>query len=100
MDAIKTKGSTVAQLDAQEKLVVNGMEFVSISDEEERTYWVPTGQPNPALAQVTIYNPTWLFVRPSGSHLVIDAENFTHYIPSSFVHLRWHNKAGKERANF
>jgi len=42
----------------------------------------------------------WLFVRPSGAHMVVDAAGGTHYIPASFVHLVWFKKEGTDAAEF
>ena len=89
---LKAKIST--DTSKQKKLVVNGMEFVSIQDEKYRTYSFPFGGNT-----YTINNPQWLFVRPSGAHLVIDGEKKTHYIPGLFIGLVWDNQ-GDIKANF
>ncbi len=93
------KISTREQVATQEKLIVNGMEFVSIQNETERYYDIPTGKGG-STVRVVIKEPQWLFVRESGSHLVIATDGFTHYIPANFVHLAWAKKGGTEAAEF
>lgn len=97
--ATKANISTTEQVDAQEKRIINGMEFVSIQNEVQRYYDVPTGKGG-STVRVVIKDPQWLFVRSSGSHLVVDAEKQTHYIPNSFVHLVWTKKDGTDAAEF
>jgi hypothetical protein len=91
--------STTEQVNAQPTKVINGMKFVSIQNETKRYYDVPTGKGGTTV-RVVIENPQWLFVRPSGSHEVVDNEGGTHYIPSNFVHLVWFKKEGTEPAEF
>jgi hypothetical protein len=91
--------STVEQVNAQERKIINGMEFVSIQNEEYRYYDIPTGKGGTTV-RVKIENPLWLFVRPSGSHLVVDDIHVTHYIPANFVHLAWSKKPGTEAVEF
>lgn len=81
--------------DKIQKNIINDMEFVSIQDEEFRTYQIPHEF---GVHTLTIKEPQWLFVRPSGSHMVIDKEGYTHYIPK-FVHLVWYNGSNTP-ANF
>ena len=91
--------STTEQVNAQETKVINGMKFVSIKNETKRYYDVP-GRQRGSTVRVIIENPQWLFVRPSGSHLVVDSEGGTHYIPNDFVHLVWMKKEGTDAAEF
>lgn len=98
--ATRANISTSTQVDTQEKLMVNGMEFVSIKNETKRYYDVPVSNKTGTTVRVTINKPQWLFVRSSGAHMVIDSEGGTHYIPSSFVHLVWFKKEGTEAAEF
>ena len=85
--------STTRQVDRQQKLNVNGMEFVSIQDEEYREY--DFGEKT-----YRIEKPQWLFVRPSKAHQVIDANGVTHYVQANFMALRWKNAPNAERAQF
>jgi hypothetical protein len=80
-----------------EKLSVNGMEFVSISEEVSREYDISDKYGN--IHTIKILAPLWLFVRPSGSHMVIDYAGYTHYV-SEFLTLRWLKVEGTQPANF
>jgi hypothetical protein len=95
----KANISTTVQVETQEKRLINGMEFVSVKNEIERYYDVPTGKGG-STVRVTIKRPQWLFVRSSGSHQVIDDEGYAHYIPNSFVHLAWKQKPEADAAEF
>lgn len=96
MRANLSKARISTNTDRQEKKVINDMEFVSIKDENYRVYEIPTEH---GIVELEIGNPEWLFVRPSGSHLVIDKCGITHYIPNTFIHLLWEN-GGDVEANF
>ena len=96
----KANISTTAQIDTQEKRIINGMEFVSIQNETKRYYDVPVSNKTGTTVRVQITKPQWLFVRESGAHMVVDSEGGTHYIPSSFVHLVWFKKEGTDAAEF
>lgn len=89
--------STEAQVAAVGKKVINGMEFVSIASEVGRYYEFLT---EAGVARVGIENPAWLFVRPSGAHVVVDQEGLAHYIPKGFIHLVWRNKEGQDAVQF
>lgn len=84
-----------------EKKVISGMEFMSVQDEEYREYSVPVKTPDGTvqIINVKIYNPQWLFVRPSGTHMVLDNERRMYYVPP-FASLYWVNKEDKTPANF
>jgi hypothetical protein len=84
-----------------EKRIISGMEFMSIQDEEYREYQVPTQLPNGKETWwvYRIDNPKWLFVRPAGTHLVLDDKEIMHYVPP-FTALRWFNRPDTTRANF
>jgi hypothetical protein len=98
--------STTEQVDNQPHRVINGMDFVSIQNETMRYYDVPVISPDKTpikggtTVRVTIKDPEWLFVRPSGAHTVLDNTGATHYIPANFVHLVWFKKASTEPAEF
>lgn len=62
--------------------------FVDISSERFRVYHYPGVQP------ITIDNPQWLHVSPSGGHRILDAEGFSHYMAPGWVHLFWYAKPG------
>jgi hypothetical protein len=96
----KAKISTTAQVEAQEKKLINGMEFVSVQNEIERYYDVPNKERRGETIRVVIKDPQWLFVRSSGAHQVVTPDGFTHYIPNSFVHLAWKQKEGTDLAEF
>lgn len=76
--------------------IINGMKFVSIGDEISREYDFVRGG---GIYTSVIDDPSWLFVRQSGSHLVIDNKGVAHYVPSDFIALRWAND-GNVEANF
>jgi len=63
-------------------------EFTDISSELYRKYEFPTGQ------VVKIDFPLWLHVASSGSHRIIDAQGFSHYIPWGWGHVLWKVKDG------
>lgn len=96
---LKNNISTEEQVNSQEKRIVNGMEFISIQNETRRYYDIPTGKGGTTV-RIFIEQPQWLFVRPSGSHLVLDIDGATHYIPAHFVHLAWYKKDDTEPAEF
>lgn len=78
------------------KKVINNMEFMSIQDEEYREYIIPV---EGRTYTVRINKPQWLFVRPSGTHMIEDSDGVMHYIPP-FVHFAWKNRTGAPAANF
>lgn len=84
-----------------EKKVISGMEFLSVQDEEYREYGVPvkTADGTIQVIRVRIDAPQWLFVRPSGTHMVLDNNRRMHYIPP-FASLYWINREDKTPANF
>lgn len=84
-----------------EKKIISGMEFMSIQDEEYREYEIVTRLADKSLVESVyrIDKPLWLFVRPSGTHMVLDSNGAMNYIPP-FVALRWKNAADKTPANF
>jgi hypothetical protein len=84
-----------------EKRSISGMEFMSIQDELYREYDIPVRLPNGSITRerYVINSPQWLFVRPSGTHLVLDDAEVMHYVPP-FSGLRWFNRPDKTRANF
>src|ERR1043165_104683 len=97
--------STTTQVAQQPHRTINGMDFVSVQNETKRYYDVPVfkadGTPVKGVTvRVVIEAPQWLFVRPSGSHLVVDSAGETHYIPANFVHLAWLKKEGTDAAEF
>jgi hypothetical protein len=96
---LKSKITPTPQLQAREKLDINGKEFVSVKGQKLRYYDVPTGKGGTTV-RVVIRNPQWLFVRESGAHEVIDVDNVVHYIKESWVHLAWENEAGEPLSRF
>lgn len=72
--------------------------FTDISVELFRSYQFPEKKAkNGTLSAPTIIridNPKWLYVAPSGSHRIIDAQQFSHYVPCGWLHLWWKVKAG------
>lgn len=95
----KPKITQTPQLEAREKLYVNGKEFVSVKGQKKRFYDVPTGKGG-STVRVVINKPEWLFVRESGAHEVIDADKVVHYIRDSWVHLAWENEEGEPLSRF
>ena len=95
----KNNISTTEQVEAREKKVISGMEFVSVKGQLQRYYDIPTGKGG-STVRIIIKNPQWLFVRESGAHLVIDDSGETHYIPNTFVHLAWKNSTEESQARF
>lgn len=63
-------------------------EFIDISSEEWREYdW-----------DYRIENPLWLAVSPSGSHRILDADGFSHYInPRESFAIKWKAKDGSPK---
>jgi hypothetical protein len=61
----------------------SGLNFVDISTEQFRVYTWPNG------SEVIINLPKKLNVAKSGGHRIFDAEEFSHYIPSGWIHLKW-----------
>lgn len=64
------------------------LEFTDISSEEEREYVFPGGD------VVVIKTPLFLHVSSSGGHRVFDSAGYSHYIPPTWIHLRWKAKEG------
>lgn len=66
---------------------VSGLEFVDISGEQWREYIFPGGQ------SIRIERPLQLHVS-DGGHRVFDADGISHYVPKSWIHLRWKAEEG------
>ena len=65
------------------------LEFKDLRDEEFRMYdWRDGSEP------IIIENPIALHVSASGGHRVLDAEGYSHYIPSGWKLLTWRVKPG------
>jgi hypothetical protein len=62
--------------------------FVDISSESWREYRFADGQ------TVRIEQPVKLNVSPDNGHRLFDAAGVSHYIPPSWIHLRWQAKEG------
>jgi len=60
----------------------SGLEFVDISIEEWREYRFPNGD------FVKIEHPLKIHVSKKG-HRIFDANGISHYIPRTFIHLKW-----------
>ena len=58
-------------------------EWKDISSETFREYTFPGGE------QIRINAPVKLWVRPSGSHCVIDKNGLTHWVSSKFLSITW-----------
>lgn len=78
--------------------VMSEVAFVDVSVELFRSYLFPEKTtPDGAVRAANIVrvdNPKWLYVAPSGSHRLIDAQGFSHYIPSGWEHLWWKVREG------
>lgn len=60
----------------------SGLEFIDISSEEWREYTFPGGQ------IILVTKPLRLHVSEHG-HRLFDEEGICHYVPLSWIHLRW-----------
>jgi hypothetical protein len=70
------------------------MEFKDITDEKFRIYTFPGGD------EVRIESPVSLSVSESGGHRVIDAAGVSHYVPPTWLHLRFEVKDGRPNFRF
>jgi hypothetical protein len=84
-----------------EKRVISGMEFISISDELFREYVIPvkTADGFISIHGHRINRPQWLFVRPSGTHMILDDIGCMHYVPP-FISFFWKNSDDSPEANW
>lgn len=64
------------------------LEFVDLSSEAWREYRFPGGQ------RVRIEKPLKLNVSQEG-HRIFDSEGVSHFIPPSWIHLRWQAREGQ-----
>ena len=64
----------------------SGLEFVDISSELCRVYLFPNE------TEVRIDRPLFLNVSNSGGHMIFDNSGESHYIPPTWIHLRWRFK--------
>jgi hypothetical protein len=67
----------------------SGLEFVDISSEEWREYRFLGGE------VVRIDKPLQLNVSESKGHRIFDSGGTSHYIPATWVHLKWKVKDGQ-----
>ncbi|MCK0097495.1 hypothetical protein MWU60_18100 [Yoonia sp. F2084L] len=65
----------------------SGLEFKDISSEQWREYTFSDGQ------SVRIELPLKLYVSENG-HRLLDTAGVSHYIPLSWIHLKWQVKDG------
>jgi hypothetical protein len=71
-----------------------GEEFKSIEDEAYREYDFGFGR------SVRIEQPVALRVSKSGGHYVVDQDGVAHYLPNTWIGLKWENYPGAVRINF
>lgn len=62
----------------------------NISDELYREYIFPCG------SVVRLDQPSKLNVSARGGHRVVTSDGMSHYIPYTWIHLRWRVKDGAE----
>lgn len=67
----------------------SGLEFVDISSEAWREYQFPGG------IVVRIEQPLKLHVSADNGHRLFDASGISHYVPPTWIHLRWRSKDGQ-----
>ena len=73
------------------------MKFEDISTEKYRVYqFLKDGM----LVNVSIKKPRKLHVSPTGSHRIVDAYGFSHYIPAGWLKIFWKVKKGKPHFSF
>jgi len=71
----------------EDKTTINGVQFSRIDSESFRVYYFPTD------SHYTIDGPVWLHVSKKegaqDAHIVIDSAGATHYIPRTWIAIRW-----------